>query len=54
MRLHGNRFPAQPQFGTTCGVACLSGADNEVWSYGKEWVDSLTGDKYPGGMVVEI
>jgi len=36
MRLHGDRFPAQPQFGTTGGATCLSGADNEVWSYGEE------------------
>ncbi|EET61166.1 hypothetical protein BRYFOR_06811 [Marvinbryantia formatexigens DSM 14469] len=34
MRLHGDREPRQPQFGTTGGAACLSGAPNEVWSYG--------------------
>ena len=36
MRLHGDREPRQPQFGTTGGAACCSGADNEVWSYGEE------------------
>ncbi|KFA78581.1 hypothetical protein S40288_09093 [Stachybotrys chartarum IBT 40288] len=34
MRLHGDREPHQPQHGTTGGAACLSGAPNEVWSYG--------------------
>lgn len=36
MRLHGNREPVQPQVGTTGGCCCLSGAPNEVWSYGEE------------------
>lgn len=36
MRLHGDREPKQPQHGTTGGAACVSGADNEVWSYGEE------------------
>ena len=36
MRLHGNRLPVQPQVGTTGGATCLSGAPNEVWSYGEE------------------
>lgn len=36
MRLHGDREPKQPQHGTTGGATCLSGADNEVWSYGEE------------------
>jgi alpha-D-xyloside xylohydrolase len=36
MRLHGDREPKQPQHGTTGGATCLSGAPNEVWSYGKE------------------
>jgi len=36
MRLHGDREPKQPQHGTTGGATCLSGADNEVWSYGPE------------------
>lgn len=35
MRLHGDREPRQPQFGTSGGAACCSGADNEVWSYGE-------------------
>lgn len=34
MRLHGDREPRQPQYGTTGGYFCASGADNEVWSYG--------------------
>jgi len=34
MRLHGDREPRQPQFGTTGGATCCSGAPNEVWSYG--------------------
>lgn len=36
MRLHGDREPRQPQYGTTGGYSCASGADNEVWSYGPE------------------
>lgn len=36
MRLHGDREPRQPQYGTTGGAACASGAANEVWSYGEE------------------
>jgi len=36
MRLHGDREPRQPQYGTTGGASCCSGADNEVWSYGEE------------------
>ena len=36
MRLHGDRDPKQPQFGETGGATCLSGADNEVWSFGDE------------------
>jgi len=36
MRLHGNREPAKPQYGTTGGATCRSGADNEVWSYTDE------------------
>jgi alpha-D-xyloside xylohydrolase len=35
MRLHGDREPKQPQFGTSGGATCLSGADNEVWSFGE-------------------
>jgi alpha-D-xyloside xylohydrolase len=33
MRLHGDREPKKPQFGTSGGASCVSGADNEVWSY---------------------
>lgn len=36
MRLQGDREPKQPQYGTTGGATCLSGPDNEVWSYGEE------------------
>ena len=36
MRLHGYRMPYQPQFGTTGGASCRSGAPNEIWSYGEE------------------
>jgi alpha-D-xyloside xylohydrolase len=36
MRLHGDREPKQKQIGTTGGATCLSGAPNEVWSYGEE------------------
>ena len=36
MRLHGDRDPKQPQYGETGGATCLSGADNEVWSFGEE------------------
>lgn len=35
-RLHGYRWPLQPQYGTTGGASCVSGAPNEVWSYGEE------------------
>ncbi|KAI2620853.1 glycoside hydrolase family 31 protein [Xylaria nigripes] len=35
-RLHGDREPKQPRHGTTGGSYCLSGAPNEVWSYGDE------------------
>ena len=36
MRLHGYRMPYQPQRGTTGGAACVSGAPDEIWSYGEE------------------
>ncbi len=36
MRLHGDRAPTMPQFGTTGGAICLSGSPNEVWSFGDE------------------
>lgn len=35
MRLHGDREPKQPQHGASGGATCLSGAPNEVWSYGE-------------------
>lgn len=35
MRLHGDRIPKQPQIGSSGGSECLSGADNEVWSFGE-------------------
>ena len=43
MRLHGDREPKQPQVGESGGAACLSGADNEVWSFGEEAYPILTG-----------
>ena len=36
MRLHGFREPFKEPLGTSGGGKCLSGADNEVWSYGEE------------------
>lgn len=36
MRMHGYRWPLQPQYGTTGGATCVSGAPNEVWSFGPE------------------
>lgn len=36
MRLHGYRWPLQPQYGTTGGATCVSGAPNEIWSYTEE------------------
>ncbi|KAF3390044.1 hypothetical protein DPV78_011837 [Talaromyces pinophilus] len=39
MRLHGDREPRQPQFGTTGGATLCSGAENEVWSYGENVYD---------------
>jgi alpha-D-xyloside xylohydrolase len=41
MRLHGFRVPEQPQVGTTGGATCLSGAANEVWSFGDEAYEIL-------------
>ncbi|KAK4448054.1 putative alpha-glucosidase 2 [Podospora aff. communis PSN243] len=35
-RLHGDRLPQQPRLGNSGGSHCLSGAPNEVWSYGEE------------------
>jgi alpha-D-xyloside xylohydrolase len=36
MRLHGDREPHKPPLGTEGGAACVSGADNEIWSYSPE------------------
>ncbi len=36
MRLHGYREPLKNPMGTEGGAACVSGADNEVWSFGDE------------------
>lgn len=36
MRLHGDRDPHNKPMGTSGGGIVASGADNEVWSYGKE------------------
>ena len=42
MRLHGYRWPLQPQYGTTGGATCISGAPNEVWSYTDEVYEILS------------
>lgn len=34
MRLHGERQPLKEPIGTEGGALCVSGADNEVWSFG--------------------
>ena len=36
MRLHGDREPKQPRLGDSGGSFCLSGAPNEVWSFGEK------------------
>lgn len=36
MRLHGYREPLKEPMGLEGGAACVSGADNEVWSFGEE------------------
>jgi alpha-D-xyloside xylohydrolase len=36
MRLHGDREPHKPPMGTEGGASCVSGADNEIWSYSEE------------------
>lgn len=36
MRLHGYREPLKEPIGTEGGGLCVSGADNEVWSFGEE------------------
>ncbi len=35
MRLHGDREPHKAPMGKEGGAACVSGADNEVWSFGE-------------------
>ena len=42
MRLHGYRWPLQPQQGTTGGATCVSGAPNEVWSFTDQVCDILS------------
>ena len=42
MRLHGYRWPLQPQQGTTGGAECVSGAPNEGWSYTTQVYDILS------------
>ena len=41
MRLHGERVPLKDPIGTYGGGLCVSGADNEVWSYGDEAYEIL-------------
>lgn len=41
MRLHGYRWPLMPQYGTTGGATCVSGAANEVWSFTQEVYEIL-------------
>lgn len=41
MRLHGERVPLKEPIGTYGGGLCVSGADNEVWSYGDEAYEIL-------------
>ncbi len=36
MRLHGDREPTLPPIGEKGSGMCVSGSDNEVWSYGEE------------------
>ena len=36
MRLHGFREPFKEPLSSTGGGKCISGAENEVWSYGEE------------------
>ena len=36
MRLHGFREPVKPPIGTSGGGSQVSGAENEIWSYGPE------------------
>jgi len=39
MRLHGFRFPFKEPLGTTGGGKTVSGAENEIWSYGDRVFD---------------
>ncbi|MSC84743.1 family 31 glucosidase [Eubacterium sp. am_0171] len=41
MRLHGDREPHKEPMAEIGGGACVSGADNEVWSYGEEVYEIL-------------
>jgi alpha-D-xyloside xylohydrolase len=41
MRLHGDREPHKEPMAQIGGGACVSGADNEVWSYGEEVYEIL-------------
>ena len=41
MRLHGERVPLKDPIGTYGGGLCVSGADNEVWSFGEEAYEIL-------------
>ena len=43
MRLHGERQPLKDPIGTEGGALCVSGADNEVWSFGDENYETLKG-----------
>lgn len=36
MRIHGDRDPHKKPLGTGGGALCVSGADNEIWSYGEK------------------
>ena len=36
MRLHGDREPTLPPIGEKGGGICVSGSDNEVWSFGED------------------
>lgn len=41
MRLHGERQPLQAPIGNYGGGLCVSGADNEVWSFGDDNYETL-------------
>lgn len=42
MRIHGDRDPHKKPLGTGGGSLCVSGADNEIWSYGEKVEKILT------------